>query len=190
MRRVVMLALLLYLVTATATLTARFVTFGDGVSAAVDRVMSRDPIRVGAARVDSTSGNGIDFIECFGCERLLPGAEGFPLALMGFVVAGTPLAFRAFAWRRRRRAGGPLPGSGVAQFAAVVQATSLALSIWLGPVFLNVLPYDPWSLVFLALGSMAVVNVVLGLPALYAWRELYAEAFAHQPRGFFAVAGQ
>jgi hypothetical protein len=157
------------------------VAAGEDLAATVDRVVAHDRHRLTDVSLDppAPETGGIDFIECFGCDPL-PGGEGFPLTLLGLVAAGTPLAFRAFAARRRARAGLPVPDSGVAQNAGVVMAASLVVSTWTGPLLLTVQPHDAGSLVVFAVGAMGIANVVLGLPAVYAWREVYAHAFARQ----------
>lgn len=175
-RRLLSVALLCYLGFATWVLTARFAAWGDGVSTVVGRVVQGWTVTTALA----STGDGIDFIECYGCSSL-PGANGYAFGFLCLLVAGCPLAVTA-AWERRRGRSLPLPTSWY-QTAFVLQCASVGVAAVVLYGFLafstNIQDVAHW------MSACALADIVTGVPAIFTWRLLHASAFG-APRPLLA----
>ena len=113
-----------------------------------------------------------------GCNSL-PGVGGYQLGLLFLLLAGGPLAFAARVLERRRNDFGSVGvPAGWCQAGFVVQSASLCLGVLIASVVLTNAPLEEfvhWITV------IALVDVVVGVRALSAWRRLQAATFA-EPR--------
>lgn len=163
------------------TLTTRLSSWVDGLSSAVALVARSWTF------VERPASGGIDFVEIIECMGGCgPYAnDGLLLVIVALFCAGTPLAVSAFAVLQLQRRGRVACGASLGQIGFIVQVAAILVSL---PAFaaISVALTDFASAVFsgaLLIGVIAVSNVVLGLPAIFAWRRLVAGAIReHRPQ--------
>ncbi len=157
---------------AVSTLTSHFIAWGDDVAAAVDTMLAFT-----APAPTATSG-GIDFIEsieCMGCS--LPGTEGVAYGLLALLLAGGPLAFAAVVLERRQQQfGGTAVPASWCQAGVVLQGASLTVGALLVYALVSFAVTSGemvhWS------SAAGLIDIFVGVPALFRWRRLHAGAFA------------
>ena len=176
-RRLLSVALLGYLALATWMLASRFTAWGDDLSGTVAQVVRSWTVTPPA----TASSDGIDFIECFGCDAL-PGVQGYGLAFLLLIVSGGPLALVAARLARGNR---HLSRAGASwwQAAFVVQMASLAAGALVLYGMWHVAPSLADVLHWITL--CALVDVAAGVPALVWWRRLQARAGTQPLRAVF-----
>lgn len=172
-RRLLSAALLGYLALATWMLTSRFTAWGDDLAGTIAGAWAEPP-------PPAPSAGGIDFIECFGCDRL-PGVEGVGLVFLLLVVSGGPLALAAVVVGRRIDARSRAARWWQAAF--VVQLASAAAGVMVLYGMLHLAPSLTEALHWLT--GCAILDVVAGLPALVVWRRLQPHTAAQPFRAVF-----
>lgn len=183
-RRLLSVALFCYLGLATWLLTGHFSAWGDAVAAVVDRVVTSDAFRF-RSTAPAVGDEGLDFIEMVECMGGCTPIEGAGLWGVGALFfGGTPLALAALlaAHGERYRL-----VAGQAQAGFVLQCLSLVVSLPACGATLAAVA-DPAAAIFsgaLLVGLLAVSNIMLGVPAAFAWRHLHARAFG-APRPLLA----
>lgn len=160
-RRLLSAALLGYLALATWMLTSRFTAWGDDLAGTIAGAWAEPP-------PPAPSAGGIDFIECFGCDRL-PGVEGYAVGVVSLLIGGGPLALLGLVLDRRRTRDQGRP-AGIGQFALVVQIASVASGALVLCVLLR-FAVDAGDVLHWVT-ACAFADVAAGVPALAAWRRL------------------
>lgn len=179
-RRITPMVVLLIAVLVGWMSTSRFVAWGDEVAEAVATML----VYV-APPVTATTG-GIDFVECYGCEGL-PGTEGFAYGLLALLLAGGPLAFAATIFERRQQQfGATAVPSAWCQTGFVVQGASLAVGSLLVYALVSFAATSGdvvhWS------SAAGLIDIFVGVPALFRWRRLQAGSFAAPARPLLKAA--